>query len=625
MAFGLAFEWKGYRYKTTGEQIGTGGGAIVVGAQRRPLGKTAAPFENVVLRIPTRQAQARASRAPVARRMHEQSWQVGQLLESLSHHHVMSNLLTARISDTWIVARHRFGTDLREYVFGGACTTLRDCMRLFLQALDGLAFLHKHEVVHGDFTPQNVALLPCGDGSLRAAVFDYDLSLGMDFLPAGRKTYRDYFEGTRVGTPGFSMLPEFVRSDLQGQPSSQRGDVYAAGAHIYYLLTGESVLGPIEESDHIEAMSRIGHDGAPPLMGLVPTRLRPIIARCLLPDPSRRYADASQVLQEICAAARSGWEGKPATSRFTTVPTDPESVFRSRPDQSLTRDVFDRAARGIARYGYQLVRCLHRVRGHGAFIASPDPILVASGRFPERNPFKKVVSAIDLGGMSEQERQGFLRDWTEEILPIVGSVRQRHLTTLYMAEYDAETRQMLLFTEYLSKARFGQDLLKLEPHLSHVLALALELASPLRELHDQGIAHSNVGIATVMFKADRETETARPILAGLVEPSLDQSRCQEDVRQYARLVTVLLGRADCTSLQPEIEQMAQTLTDNLLTIAEEDSIAPAIDWVTEPVARVLAGLDPDFASVARGDGELSDYLASGLHPVLYSLLFRPEA
>jgi serine/threonine protein kinase len=621
----LVFEWKGYRYRTTGERIGGGGGALVWGAQRFPLGKQAAAPEDVVVRIPTRVAQARNNSDSVARRVHEQSWQVAQVLESLHHPHVMHNYLTARISDTWITVRPRFTMDLRHYVFGGACGDLRDCMRLFVQALEGLAFLHKHQIVHGDFTPQNVALAPDADGAQRAVVFDFDLSLCLDLVPAGTRTYLDYLAGTQIGTPGFSMLPEIVRKDLRSHPISPRGDVYAAGAHLYCLLTGESVLGPLDDCDQIEVLARIGRNAPPRLLDQVPRGLRPIIARCLCPDPRDRYAGAGELLGEIAGAARSQWQGKPLTSRSIAIADHPRVVFASRPDASLTQEAFDLASHGIVKQGYRIERCLHRLKGHGAFIVCPDPKLVADGLFPERNPFKKVATALDLRGMSESEREDFLRDWNEHIEPAIGCVRQRYLTPLFMASYDAETRHLLLFTEYLSNPRFGGDLLAHELYLSQVLALAMELAMPLRELHGRGLAHNNVSLATVMFKADPQTETARPLLAGLVEPSLDSAHCQEDVRQYARVVTTMLGRATCVAPSSQVEHMAQALTDELLTIAEEDSIAPAMDWVAEPVARVLAELDPDFARLSADHAKLEDYFATVLHPLFYSLLFRAEA
>ena len=483
----VVFEWKGHRYRTTGEQIGSGGCALVLGARRFAPGKKAAAPEDVVIRVPSRAAQARNQVDPVARRVHEQSWQVGQLLESVSHRHVMHNYLTARIADTWIVVRPRFAMDLLHYVFGGACSDLRDCMRLYLQALEGLAFLHKHQIVHGDFTPQNVALVPGADGGLRAMVFDFDLSLCLDFLPAGTRSYLDYLEGTQIGTPGFSMLPEMVRKDLRRRPISLRGDVYAAGAHLYGLLTGESVLGPLDDSDQIEVLSRIGDQEAPRLMDQVPRRLRPIIARCLCPDPRDRFAGADELLDEIAAAARSEWKGRPRTSRNIVIAEDPRAAFVCRPDQDLTLDAFDQAAHGIAKQGYRIERCLHCVKGHGAFIVCPDPRLVAAGLFPERNPFKKVAAALDLRGMSDPDREGFLRDWNTQIEPAISCIRRRYLTPLFLVSYDAETRHLLLFTEFLSNPRFGGDLLVHELFLSQVLALALELAAPLRELHAHAI------------------------------------------------------------------------------------------------------------------------------------------
>ncbi|KAM6957613.1 serine/threonine kinase 17a like [Aplochiton taeniatus] len=100
-----------------------------------------------------------------------------------------------------------------------------DVIRLARQILDGVAFLHRNNVVHLDLKPQNVLLTsarPLGD----IRIVDFGLSRCMDKVTEVREI---------LGTPEY-VAPEI----LNYEPISTATDMWSIGVLTYVMLTGES-------------------------------------------------------------------------------------------------------------------------------------------------------------------------------------------------------------------------------------------------------------------------------------------------------------------------------------------------------------------------------------------------
>src|SRR5581483_5821219 len=95
---------------------------------------------------------------------------------------------------------------------------------LGVQACAGLAAAHAAGLVHRDVKPQN--LLLGTDGVLRLG--DFGIAVGHDGT-------RFTLAGTVLGTAGY-LAPEQAR----GEQFTAAADIYALGAVLYELLTGES-------------------------------------------------------------------------------------------------------------------------------------------------------------------------------------------------------------------------------------------------------------------------------------------------------------------------------------------------------------------------------------------------
>jgi Tol biopolymer transport system component len=156
-----------------------------------------------------------------------------------------------------------------------------------LQVAQGLVAAHDRGIVHRDLKPENVFITR--DGVVK--VLDFGLAkLGRegDPLPASQP-------GVVLGTAAY-MSPEQAR----GRLSDRRSDVFAFGAVLYEMVTGQSAF---RGDSALETMSAVLREepqwpdaSLPPADGL----LR-IARRCLQKDPSRRYQSARELVADIDA------------------------------------------------------------------------------------------------------------------------------------------------------------------------------------------------------------------------------------------------------------------------------------------------------------------------------------
>lgn len=160
-----------------------------------------------------------------------------------------------------------------------------EILRLFLQAGEGLAAAHEHQIIHRDFKPDNV--LVGRDGRVR--VTDFGLARGSLEAPAVEGVARiapslalATRTGTLAGTPAY-MAPE----QLVGQPATTFSDQYGFCVALHEALWGtrpgkERALFP-------DASKKTG----------APAALKKILARGLLANPEERWPDLRALLEQL--------------------------------------------------------------------------------------------------------------------------------------------------------------------------------------------------------------------------------------------------------------------------------------------------------------------------------------
>ena len=176
---------------------------------------------------------------------------------------------------------------------------------LLEQMAEALDAAHRAGVIHRDFKPSNVMLVPGVEGP-RAVVTDFGLA--RSFVPAGDTTATQ--TGTVMGTLDY-MAPEL----LSGGAASIASDVYALGTVAYKMITGAL---PFASGTPLAGAILRSKAAAPSPRSLAPdldALWEQAILRALDADPTRRFSRAGHFVKAIRGETRSVTVALPAMTR----------------------------------------------------------------------------------------------------------------------------------------------------------------------------------------------------------------------------------------------------------------------------------------------------------------------
>src|SRR5690606_6169385 len=159
-------------------------------------------------------------------------------------------------------------------------------MRTIAEAID---YAHRLGVLHLDLKPGNVLLNESGE----PLVADFGLARRIDEGPSEHDNIS--------GTPSY-MAPE--QATAKSNDIGPAADIYGLGAVLYEMLVGEP---PFRGRDVRDTLSRVLHDApAPPKSKRrdIPADLDAICMKCLAKEPTKRYASARELADELGRLAR---------------------------------------------------------------------------------------------------------------------------------------------------------------------------------------------------------------------------------------------------------------------------------------------------------------------------------
>ena len=179
----------------------------------------------------------------------------------------------------------------------GSFAVLRDeivswgeLLRLSLELLEALSYIHSRDVLHRDLKPENV-LLYRGDDGLRHAWLA-DLGLANAGATLARK------KGRREGTPGYMSPEQQMGLPREYSPST---DLYAVGVMLWEVVTGSRPFADDQTAMNaplpvLEPRGGVG----------VPGDLQSVLANLLHPEPMSRYDLAADLRTELNALGVAG-------------------------------------------------------------------------------------------------------------------------------------------------------------------------------------------------------------------------------------------------------------------------------------------------------------------------------
>ena len=134
----------------------------------------------------------------------------------------------------FLVSEYIRGMDLDRWVKQHGPLTPQMALQSTMDAADGLAYAHQHNIVHRDIKPANLLL----DDSGVVRILDMGLARFSMQTPAGFDSHLDESELTKsgmvMGTASY-MAPEQARHTRN---ADARSDIYSLGCVLYYLLEG---------------------------------------------------------------------------------------------------------------------------------------------------------------------------------------------------------------------------------------------------------------------------------------------------------------------------------------------------------------------------------------------------
>jgi serine/threonine-protein kinase len=204
--------------------------------------------------------------------------------ERLNHPNVMRVFSDDRRSRIYMVMEWCDGRLLRDILNEGQMPHER-AIRIAIEVLKALDYIHSNGVVHRDLKPENIM------------VDEHDHIKLIDFGIAGdtasrRLTYANFT--AMLGTPDY-IAPEQVK----GKRGDGRTDIYSMGVILYEMLTGKL---PFAGPTPMAAMNdRLLNHPLPPRVAdpSVSPEMQEILYRALERDPKNRYASVKEFIHDL--------------------------------------------------------------------------------------------------------------------------------------------------------------------------------------------------------------------------------------------------------------------------------------------------------------------------------------
>jgi hypothetical protein len=223
----------------------------------------------------------------------ERAEREARAMASLTSPHVARVIDLVRTADgrPCLITELLAGEDLSVKIEREKKIAPQEAARIARDMCTGLADAHAQGVMHRDIKPSNVFLTKTGVVKV--------LDFGVAKLEG---THTLTHAGAFLGTPAY-MSPEQASS-----PSDvdERSEVYAVGAVLYHMLSGQPPYGTLDATQTLTRLLR----GEPPRLGgiesSVPEALAALVERAMSRDPKDRFESMRAMAEALGSHATGG-------------------------------------------------------------------------------------------------------------------------------------------------------------------------------------------------------------------------------------------------------------------------------------------------------------------------------
>jgi serine/threonine protein kinase/Tol biopolymer transport system component len=233
-------------------------------------------------------------------------------ISQLTHPHICRLYDVGEQQGTaFLVMEYLEGETLADRLKKGALP-FGDTLKVAIQIADALTTAHRQGIVHRDLKPGNVMLTKAGarllDFGLAKACGPAVTGVGLSMLPTTPPDLTA--RGTILGTFQY-MAPE----QLEGQDADARTDIFAFGAVLYEMLTGQKAFIGKSQASLIAAI--LDRDPLPisQFQSLTPAFLDRLVSRALAKDPDDRWQSARDMRADLEWVLDHARDGEPTTPR----------------------------------------------------------------------------------------------------------------------------------------------------------------------------------------------------------------------------------------------------------------------------------------------------------------------
>lgn len=191
----------------------------------------------------------------------------------------------------WFAMQRIDGCPLSQWfavaTFESRAATLREVVRVGIEAADALEHAHQRGVIHRDVKPGNLLVDTTGN------VWLTDFGLARRDVDVTATV-----TGAMLGTPRYMSAEQISGHD---EEVDARTDIYSLGATLYEMATGRP---PFTSESPLELLTQIRRDEPTPprqIDAMIPRPLELVILKCLDKERDRRYASAADLAEDLKA------------------------------------------------------------------------------------------------------------------------------------------------------------------------------------------------------------------------------------------------------------------------------------------------------------------------------------